>query len=74
MTATDVGLLILCGIAILLAIYSHFMFAESKRIDKSIKADLAALDEAILLFNYGAKEEAAELLARRGIRVVEKMK
>jgi hypothetical protein len=74
MTLIDIIAVFLCGFAIRLSIYSHSMLAESKRIDKSIKSDLAALDEAILLFNYGAKEEAAELLARRGIRMVEKVK
>ena len=74
MTAIEFGSLALCLVAIRLALWSLFTLAESKRIDKEIKVDLAALDEAILLFNYGAKEEAAELLARHGMRVVEKVK
>lgn len=74
MTLIDILPMLLCCAAIRLAIYSRSILAESKRIDESIKADLAALDEAILLFNYGAKEEATELLARHGIRVVEKVK
>ena len=40
---------------------------DMRRREKRIDAKLAALHESIILWNYGAREEAVEILERIGL-------